>query len=178
MSVEIWFEPHSTTTDNEAKLASGWNDVDLSELGKSQTSQPIERSRERGIELICTSDLQRAIKTGAPTAEALRIPMYTDKRLRECDYGDLTQTPKSGTDAQRVQRIAEPFPNGESYQDCMKRMGEFLLWLKESFDGKTVMVIGHRATQYGLEHHIAGKTIEECVTEPWEYQPGWKYTLE
>lgn len=175
--ITIWFEAHSTTIDNEAHLASGWNDVDLSEAGNKQTFEPVERSRERGIEAIFASDLQRAIKTGVPTAEEMKIPLYIDSRLRECNYGDLTQHSKSETDAIKADCIDAPFPNGESYQDCMKRMGEFLEWLKQNFDGKTVMIIGHRATQYGLEHHILGKSIKRCVTDPWKYQPGWKYEL-
>jgi len=175
--ITIWFESHATTTDNEAKLASGWNDVDLSELGKGQTMQPIERSQHRNIQVIFTSDLQRAVKTGVPTANKMGIPIYIDNRLRECNYGDFSQSPKKQVDEQKAQRISVPFPNGESYEDCMKRMGDFLQYLRKNFEGKTVMIIGHRATQYGLEHHILGKTLQQCVTEPWTYQPGWKYEV-
>lgn len=175
--ITIWFEAHATTTDNEAHLASGWNDVDLSELGQKQTLEPVERSKDRVIEVIFSSDLQRAIKTGVPTAKEMKIPLYVDERLRECNYGDLTQHPKSETDSMKADSIDNPFPNGESYQDCMKRMGDFLNWLKENFDGKTVMIIGHRATQYGLEHHILGKSVKQCVTDSWAYQPGWEYAL-
>ena len=176
--ITIWFEAHATTTDNEAHLASGWNDVDLSALGQAQTQQPIPRSKERGIEVIFTSDLQRAVKTGVPTSNEMRIPIYADHRLRECNYGSLTQKPKSEVDALKPNVITTPFPGGESYQECMERIGSFLEYLKENFDDKTVMVIGHRATQYGLEHHILGKPILQCVTDPWQYQPGWKYTLQ
>lgn len=176
--IKIWFEPHATTTDNEAHLASGWNDIDLSELGVEQTFQPVERSKERGIEVIFTSDLQRAVKTGVPAANELGIPMYVDQRLRECNYGEYTQKPKGEVDALKPEVIDKPFPGGESYQDCMKRMGEFLADLKKNFEGKTVMIIGHRATQYGLEHHILGKSVRQCVTDPWEYQPGFEYTLD
>ena len=175
--VTIWFEPHSTTTDNEAKLASGWNDVDLSETGMEQTIEPVQRSAERGIEVIFSSDLQRAVKTATPTATKMKIPIYIDKRLRECDYGELTQQPKQVVEKQKANRIDEPFPGGESYESCMARMGEFLSWLKKDFDGKTVMVVGHRATQYGLEHHIKGVKIKDAVTAPWAYQPGWRYEL-
>lgn len=176
--ITLWFEPHATSKDNEAQLASGWNDVDLSELGVEQTQQPVERSRERGIDIIFTSDLQRAIKTAVPTAKALKIPIYVDERLRECNYGEYTQKPKSEVDTMKPQVINHPFPGGESYSDCMKRMAEFLDDLKSKFDKKTVMIVGHRATQYGLEHHILGKSIEQCVTDPWQYQPGWEYLLQ
>jgi broad specificity phosphatase PhoE len=34
--VKVYFVTHSTTTDNEADLASGWKDVGLSQLGIQQ----------------------------------------------------------------------------------------------------------------------------------------------
>lgn len=173
--VTIIFEAHSTTIDNEAKRASGWNDIDLSELGIKQSQELKDRYKNKHIAAVFPSDLQRAVKTGVPLASEKHIPMYPDTRLRECNYGDFTQATKSEVDSQKADRIDTPFPNGESYNDCMKRMGEFLKWLKENFDGKTVVIIGHRATQYGLEHHINGKDVLTCVTEPWSYQPGWKY---
>ncbi len=177
MAIKIWFEPHSTTTDNEAHLASGWNDVDLSELGIKQCIELLERSLSRELDAIFTSDLQRAVKSAVPTADELHIPIYVDRRLRECDYGDLTQKPKAEVDAEKPKRISTPFPNGESYQQTAKRMKEFLDYLEANFDGKTVMVIGHRATQHGLEHWINGKSLLQCVTEQWSWQPGWEYTL-
>ncbi len=41
MSIKIIFEAHGTTFDNEAKLSSGHNDIELSPLG-------IEQSKEMG----------------------------------------------------------------------------------------------------------------------------------
>lgn len=175
--ITIWFEPHSTSLDNEAKLASGWNDVDLSKLGLQQSVELADRSEARNLQAIFTSDLQRAYKSAIPTAERYNLPIYVDRRLRECDYGEMTQQDKAKVDAEKPSRIDKPFPGGESYQQCMKRMGEYLDWLRQNFDGKTVMIIGHRATQYSLEHHVLGKNIKSCVTEPWSWQPGWKYEL-
>ena len=174
--ITIWFEPHSITTDNEDGLASGWNDVDLSEDGvKRLNEQWPSRYEERKVDAIFSSDMQRAFKCGALIANQQRLPMYIDERLRECKYGSLTQHPKAEIEALKKDSIQKPFPDGESYQDCAVRMKDFLDYLKQNFDGKTVMVIGHRATQYGLEHHINGKDLLICVTEPWAYQPGWKY---
>jgi broad specificity phosphatase PhoE len=175
--VTIWFEPHSTTLDNEAQLASGWNDVDLSKKGFEQAQELLERSKERKIEVIFCSDLQRAVKTALPTAEKLHLPIYADRRLRECDYGDFTLADKNMVEAERAKRITEPFPNGESYMQCIDRISKFLKYLKTSFDGKTVLIIGHRATHFGLDHIINNEPLIACVTKKWEYQPGWKYGL-
>lgn len=175
--IKIIFEAHSTTLDNEAKRASGWVDVDLSELGIKQCLELKERYKNSDLDAIFTSDLQRAVKSGVPTANHLKIAIYPDSRLRECNYGDFDGADKSVVDGQKKDRISTPFPGGESYEDCMRRIKDFLDYLKANFDGKTVMIIGHRATQYGLEHHINGKSVMECVTEPWAWQPGWSYEL-
>ena len=45
MTVKITFVSHSTTLDNEAKRASGWNDIPLSELGKQQALELKERQK-------------------------------------------------------------------------------------------------------------------------------------
>ena len=177
--MKIIFEAHSTTTDNEANLASGWNDVDLSELGVRQSIELMQRSLSRGLVAIVCSDSQRAVKSGIPTANALHIPMYPDQRLRECNYGDFTQKPKAEVEAQKLLRIAEPFPNGESYNQCIDRVKACIEWMKQTFeDNDTLMVIGSRATHYGLDSVINnGKPLEESIAEGFTWQPGWEYEL-
>lgn len=101
-----------------------------------------------------------------------------DKRLRECDYGDLTQRPASEVDPEQLKRIKIPFPHGESYEQCLKRMKEFLDDLTKIGNGKKALIIGHRATQYGLEYWIKGLSLEEIISTPWNWQPGWTYHLD
>ncbi|MEK7142787.1 MAG: phosphoglycerate mutase family protein [Patescibacteria group bacterium] len=45
--IEILFEPHGTTIDNEQKRASGHFDVELSDLGKKQAKELGERHKEK-----------------------------------------------------------------------------------------------------------------------------------
>lgn len=175
--IEIWFEPHATSLDNQASKASGWNDIDLAPLGLTQAKEMVERTKERQIDLIFCSDLQRAIKTALPSAECLKLPIYPDSRLRECDYGDMTQQDSSVVSAEKKARISQPFPNGESYEQTAKRIEEFLIYLKKNFDGKKVLIIGHRATQYGLDLQINGRPTLDSVTAEWHWQPGWRYEL-
>lgn len=175
--IKIFFEAHATTIDNEAGRASGWNDVDLSDLGFEQAEQLKDRYLDKDVDAIFPSDLQRAVKTAVPLAVAKHLPIYPDSRLRECNYGDLTQAPKKEVDSQRASRIDKPFPNGESYNDCMVRMGDFLGWLKQNFDGKTVLIIGSRATHFGLDHHIEGVNVVDAVSQKFNWQPGWEYEL-
>ncbi len=175
--ITIIFESHATTFDNENHLSSGHNDVELSPLGIRQAIELGERYKNEYFDAIFCSDLQRSYKT-AEIAFGNKFPIIKDERLRECDYGDLTKHPSSEVDPIKVEHISIPFPNGESYEQTCQRMKEFLDYLKKNYEGKKVMIIGHRATQYGLEHSIKGVAIKDAVTAPWKWQPGSGYQLD
>jgi alpha-ribazole phosphatase/probable phosphoglycerate mutase len=175
--VTINFEPHATSFDNEYHVASGHHDVDLSPLGEEQAKELGRRRAGEHFEAVFCSDLKRSYRT-AELAFSRRFPIITDARLRECDYGSFTRRPKAEVDTEVPKRIVAPFPNGESYEQVTARMRSFLKDLLRNYDGKTVMIIGHRATQYGLDHWIKGMPLNEVLTAPWKWQPGWAYYLE
>ena len=177
MSVKIVFESHSTTLDNEAGIASGWYDDDLSPLGLTQSVDLGERRKGDGFDAIFCSDQQRSYKTAAIAFANRNIPIFVDSRLRECNYGDLNQGDKSLVDGQRLQRIETPYPNGESYMQTRDRMFSFLDDLKKDFDGKKIIIIGSRATQFGIQNYIEKTPYEELVVAKFKWQPGWEYEL-
>ncbi|HVQ43567.1 MAG TPA: histidine phosphatase family protein [Candidatus Saccharimonadia bacterium] len=174
--VTIIFEAHSTSLDNEAELSSGWNDVDLSEAGLRQSSELGTRYKDRLPDAVFCSDLQRSYKTAAIAFKDRLVPIFIDSRLRECGYGKLTQAPKSEVEAKKAEHISKPFPDGESYEQTSRRVAKFLEDLRVSYQNKTVVIIGHRATQYGFEEHLLGKKLEDIISEPWKWQPGWVYS--
>lgn len=176
MSLEIIFEAHGTTYDNESHISSGHNDVALSPLGIKQSRELGERYKDVHFDAIFCSDLQRSYRS-AEIAFCKKFLIIQDNRLRECDYGDFTQKPSREVDIQKPKRIRESFPKGESYEQTSERMRKFLTDLSKNYDGKRVMIIGHRATQYGLEHWINNISLERVISAPWKWKPGWTYTL-
>lgn len=175
--MKVYFATHSTTTDNEAKVCSGWKDVELSQLGVEQAQKDVgEVFKNFPIDLVCCSDLKRATQT-VEIAFKDRLPVIKDRRLREINYGDFNGKPAKIVDPMKKKRINTPFPNGESYKEAVLRAKDFYLELKKKYPDKTVLVIGHRASHYGLETLIHGKTIEECLSKPFKWQPYWEYKL-
>lgn len=174
----IIFESHSTSLDNEAGLASGHFDIALSPLGEVRAKQLGERYRNQEIAAVFCSDLKRSYRTGEIAFTGQPFPVLKDKRLRECDYGALTKRPSDEVEGCRANYIEKPFPNGQSYKETTELMKSFLADVCAQYDGKTIMIIGSRATQYGLEHIINGVPLQEAVTAAWQWQPGWTYKLE
>lgn len=155
-------------------IASGWKNVGLSELGIKQAKEMQDDFKNIKIDLICCSDLKRAVDT-VKIAFGDTLPVITDKRLRELNYGDFNGQPKEKVEGMKIICIKEPFPGGESYNQALDRTDEFYEELKKKNSDKTVLIVGHRATQYGLETLINHKTIEELLSDKFKWQPYWEY---
>ncbi|MBI4296393.1 MAG: histidine phosphatase family protein [Chloroflexi bacterium] len=176
MSVEIIFENHSTSADNEHRVASGWLDGCLSDKRKKQAKALGERRLTERIDAIFSSDLARAIETTNIAFGGSGVPVYLDKRLREC-YGTLNGAPVTQLEAERSKHIDEPFLEGESYRDVVRRAQDFLNDLSRDWNGKRVVLIGHSATRWALEVLLSGKALTDVVSAPYVWQEGWRYVL-
>ena len=173
MRVEIVFETHSMTEDNERGIATGWLPGRLSERGRSLARELGARRRDDGLAAVFTSDLARAVETAAIAFARSPLPVNADPRLRECNYGELNGASVENL-APRSRWITTPYPGGESYRQVVERVREFIADL-EPFDGHRVLVIGHSATRWALDHLIAGGSLEALVDAPFDWQPGWIY---
>jgi broad specificity phosphatase PhoE len=170
----VVFETHSTSEHNEAGIATGWLGGALSAVGRAQAAELGERRRNDGIELVVASDLWRAVETAAIAFEDSAIPLRVDWRLRECDYGDLNGMPRPLLDEQRVRRVDEPWPGGESWRQAVARVSSFL----DEVRGQRVLVIGHVATRWALDHRVYGRSLDELAAAEFDWRPGWEYELD
>ena len=179
MTTKIMYFVHGTTTDNAAKLCSGWKEAMLNDLGREQAKNLGNVSKERGdkFDIIFTSDLNRAIESS--NIAFPEVEKITDKRLRECNYGELDGKHKSLVVYE--EHIDASFPNGESLKDVEKRMREFIDYIKANYNGKTIGIVAHRAPQLALDVIINGKSWEDANANDWrktgDWQPGWEYII-
>jgi broad specificity phosphatase PhoE len=177
VSVEIVYETHSLSVDNERGIATGWLDGELSERGRELARELGERRCDDDIAAVFASDLGRATETADIAFGDSGLPIGFDWRLRECNYGELNGAPLSRFEGEPPKRIDEPYPDGESYRQVVERVRDFLDELPAEYNGKRVLLIGHAATRWALDHLLAGKQLEEVVGAPYEWQEGWEYVL-
>lgn len=180
MTVKITYFVHGTTTDNENNISTGWNPGELSELGKKQSIELKDKISDKKFDVVFCSDLKRAVDSARLTwGDSVQI--VQDKRLRECDYGDLNGASSEKVEPMQSNCINKPFPDGESYKDVEKRMRSFLDDLKKKYDNKHVAVVAHKAPQLALDVIIKKKTWLQAFAEDWrpkkQWQPGWGYEL-
>jgi alpha-ribazole phosphatase/probable phosphoglycerate mutase len=180
MPIKITYFVHGTTTDNEQDLSSGWNDVELSELGVRQSQELADKTSQHHFDVVFTSDLSRAYNSAKLTWGS-KYTIVQDERLRECNYGDLNGKPSIVVEPLQEKSVHTPMPGGESYEQVKARIASFLEDLKKNYDGKHVAIVAHKAPQLALDVLLQNMTWEDAFAHDWrkakKWQPGWEYTL-
>ena len=176
MSIQIIYFVHGTTFDNASSKCSGWKQVNLNEQGKEQAKRLGEITNYK-FDALFTSDLIRAVDSANLAWPNLK--KIQDKRLRECNYGDFDGKDKSLVKYE--EHINKPFPNGESLIDVQNRIENFIEFLKQNYDNKTIGIVAHRAPQLALEVLTKNITWDEAIKNDWrktkQWQPGWRYVV-
>jgi 2,3-bisphosphoglycerate-dependent phosphoglycerate mutase len=177
MTVHVIYETHSTSEDNEQGFATGWLGGTLSPTGREQAWQLGRRRRNDSVDIVIASDLNRAVETARIAFGDSGIPVRLDWRLRECNYGRMNGMARSLLDAERRLRLDEPFPGGESWRQAVERVIGFLDELSQERHGQRVLLIGHVATRWALDHVVHGHPLEELIDAPFDWREGWEYIL-
>lgn len=159
-------------------MASGWAHSRLSALGCEEARALGARRLNDGIETVFSSDLRRAVETAEIAFTGSDVPLLLDWRLRECDYGLETQAPVARHHAERSQHVEVPYPRGESWTEAVHRVGRFLGDLSLRWSGCRVLLIGHVATRWGLDHLINDVPLSDLCASDFAWQEGWEYTLQ
>ena len=178
MSVKIIYFVHGTTIDNLEHKATGWNHGVLSEKGINQIIELKEQINLNEIDFAISSDLKRAITSAEYIFQDSKKIIH-DKRIRECNYGDL-----NGKDSSLIKyenHINSKFPNGESLIDVEKRVRSFCNYLLKNYDGMKIALVAHRAPQLALDVIVKKLTWEQAIEQDWRknknWKPGWDYTI-
>lgn len=157
MTVRITYFVHGTTTDNERGISSGWFDVGLADAGMQQSIDLKDQIKDKEFDVVFCSDLKRAMDSARLSFEGT-VPILPDARLKECNYGTYNAQLSAIVEPMQQNCISERFPEGESYEDVENRVADFLEFLKQNYDGKTVAIVAHKAPQLALDVLLKNKT--------------------
>lgn len=178
MSIEIVYETHAVTPDNHAGVISGWRQSQLSAQGRHDAELLGKRRRDTGIDAVYCSDLDRAVDTARIAFGGTTTPIRTDERLRECNYGSMNGCTVAELDAARPAHVDAPFPGGgQSFRDVIANTAAFLTDLRARHTGGRVLIIAHSANKWALDCLLDGADITDLVQRPFQWQPGWSYTV-
>lgn len=136
---------HGQTRWNVEDKICGITDLELTEEGIRQAEELAEKVKRMQIDLIITSDMKRARKTGEIVGERLGIPVISDSRLREMNFGKYEGVSRqdAGYHRDRVHFACRYPEGGESVFQVAHRVYSCLDEWKEKYRDENVLVVAH-----------------------------------
>ena len=161
------FMRHALTEWNKVKKIQGQTDTILAPEGLRQAVLWARRlSTQNGhlplFDRLLCSDLSRARKTADIINEALGLPLHTDSRLREQDWGDwvgLTAQllyqdfPEAVAEQEAAGWDFRP-PAGESRRDVLHRGREAFFDAARRWPGETILIVSHGGMMKCIFYHL------------------------
>ena len=149
---ELLFVRHGYSEGNKDHRFSGQRDFPLDEAGRLQALEVAAYLRRAyRIDAIYASDLCRAYDTVKPLAEALSLPVYPMKGLREIDVGlwegvlreDVERQYPESYDLYKRKPGLLRFDGGESFSEMRARALDAVREILAKHEGKTVVIATH-----------------------------------
>lgn len=140
---------HGESEANSLNIFSGQSNVPLTELGVAQAELAAKYLLEsEKIDVIYSSDLDRAYNTALPIATALGLPIIKDSTIREFDVGlwvgkTHEQIKKEYPESYYQDFCARQYPGGEYVPDAFERSVSNITRIANDNPDKTVLIASH-----------------------------------
>ena len=150
--MEILIVRHGETDYNKTRRLQGQQQIPLNDTGKAQARQLADSLRGGGITHIYCSGLRRARETADIINESFSLPVITDNRLNERNFGvwerrylDELLTGQASPEEGGYRTLWDVTPeNAETFEHMVERTTGFLNdVMKRHRDSDVILVVSH-----------------------------------
>lgn len=162
--MKLYVARHGQTQWNLENKILGRTDLPLTELGHQQARDLAEKAACLDLDLIISSPMRRAMETAQAVSVRCGVPVVTDERLMEQDFGIYEgQHHKVAAYLENKKQFAFRYPGGESGFDVACRVYSFLREAKENYRDRKVLVVCHRCICRTIRTYFEDMTNEEFL---------------
>lgn len=177
---------HGETDWNRERRCQGHTNTPLNETGEKQALELAKKLEKLPIEIIISSDLDRAFQTGSRVSEIKNIPIIVDSRLREMNYGEaeglLYEEAVNLYGQELWQKLQSfnrgndevGFPGGETRRAARQRFHQVIIEFIENTTYQTIGLSTHGGALRNILHSFLPEdhlmlSIPNCVVYKFEY---------
>jgi broad specificity phosphatase PhoE len=177
---------HGETDWNRQRRCQGHTNTKLNENGEQQALELAQKLQDFPLEIIVSSDLDRALVTGTFVAKQKGVSLIIDPRLREMSYGQAEgmlfdeAISLYGVELwQKLQTFKREndqvgFPGGETRQQARERFYAALIHLIETTTFSNIGISTHGGALRNILHSFLPEDhlllpIPNCVVYKFEY---------
>lgn len=180
--MKLWLVRHGQTQANVDGLYSGISETPLTELGLIQAQAVGSMLGQVAFEKVLCSELGRAQHTTQLILQQRQIPVVTEPRLNEMNFGDWEM--RHHRDLQRLD--AENYAawcndwqnvipkNGEGFQIFSQRVSEFARALSSQTEAENILIVSHQ----GVLSLLIATLLNMPPASLWHFiieQGAWSY---
>ncbi|MDD7936901.1 histidine phosphatase family protein [Actinomycetospora lutea] len=149
---ELVLARHGETRWHAENRYAGRSDVELAPGGYRQAEALARWAAGAGLDAVVTSPLQRAVHTATPAARAAGLPLHTDPRLVEVDFGEGDGHTREEMETLFPDALAaflakpasSPLPGGETGPDAVERALPVVDEVRAAHPDGRVLVVAHQ----------------------------------
>lgn len=153
-------------------LLYGWPDDDppceLTDVGRRQAEKAAEGLKDKGIDLIFSSDVLRTRLTAETVAKELGLKVNYDERLRDIDWGIFRGKSKVRAWAYYKNpklKFEKSPPEGESWSDVRRRVLNLIEELERKYKNKNILIVSHGDPLWLLEGWFRGLSQNKLLIQ-------------
>ena len=162
---KLYFTRHGQTIWNVEGKVCGATDIELTELGHEQAKElgeHIKADKDIKIDEIVASPLVRAKNTAEHISGITGIPMHTDMRVIEQNFGKYESTPRNGEEFKKAkQNFINHFEGGETMLHLCQRIYNLLDDIRKEADDKVYLLVAHNGISRVIQSYFYDMTNEE-----------------
>jgi len=174
-ATHLYLVRHGQSAGNAEGRFGGHGGTPLSELGRKQAQLTAKALAKERIQVIYSSDLQRAVESADPLAKLLKLQVHTSPAFRERHIGVLEGLTFDESKAQHpadyyalVNRsVDHVISGGESYRHLLRRITSKLHNILREHQGQRIAIYTHTGAICYMTLHLLGAIHRGTKNTPW-----------
>ena len=160
--MKLYVARHGETEWNALNKICGRTDIPLTERGLEQAKLLAANMTDKQLDVIIASPMIRAQQTAAAVSEVIDVPVLTDERLIEQNFGDFEGLDRGTPEYLANKRqFAYRYPGGESQMDVAYRVYGLIEELKGKYPDKNVLLVCHGGVCRSIRTYFVDMTNDE-----------------
>lgn len=163
--MKLYVVRHGETMENANNCLVGRINSSLTEKGKEQAKQVSNYFKNKKIDLIVSSPLDRCKETAQIISNNLPI-IYSDKLLGR-DHGEFTGKPRDSINFDEYWNYKKniQYEKAESVKDLYNRVATLIDDLKEKYKDKNIIIVTHSGIMRVLYYYFKGIPDDGVLSE-------------
>ncbi len=144
------------------------SDISITENGKKKIKIVAKELKNKGIDLIYSSDYFRTKQTSKIVAEELGLDVKFDSRFIDTNFGVFHG--KTGEEyrkffSDKKERFSKRPVQGENWRDVGKRVIAVITEIEKEYNGKTILIVSHADPVWLLAGYLKGLSEDELLKQ-------------